>query len=130
MTDDESGIDGDTLINLTLLGMGIFVLFLLALIAFFVTSGPSTTGDAPTEGWVLERVNESYVSVKYEGNGSVKAERLVAKVGTTVRPLNFPPEISRGDSTLLRAKPRKTVAIYWVGEVGGRETLVKTKVGY
>ncbi|MFB6302160.1 MAG: hypothetical protein ABEH78_04795 [Haloferacaceae archaeon] len=115
------GDDGDRLLDLGGLVIGVLLLLMLGALVLAFVGAPSggATGGPPVE-WSVERVNDTHVRITHAGGETVSADRLVVSVDGYDRDVTWEGRITEGDSGVVRAGTNRVVTLYWLTEQGER----------
>lgn len=116
--------DGEQLLDLLGIVLGLLILGGVALLLFTAMNGiPSQQDTAPDGDWTLDRVNTTHVRITYRGDELIAAENLSVTVNGRQRPVSWSERLTRGDAGVLRAREDETVRVYWTGGRGDRVLL-------
>jgi hypothetical protein len=119
--------DGDTILDLVGVGLVLAVLVGVGVVAVAIGAGPTETG-APDANWSVERVNGSFVAITLAGGDPVEPEKLFVTVDTLQRSADWPPLVTEGNGTVVRAGENAVVRLYWDGGRAQKTVLAKWQV--
>lgn len=122
----DRGDDGDRLLNVLGVVLGLFIVVGIAGVVLAGIGGPSTgTDGAPDADWTLDRINESHVQLVHRGGDAVPATDLVVTVDGVRRRASWGGLVDEGDAGVVRADRGMVVQLYWTNDVGERIKLAE-----
>lgn len=111
-------MEGDRLLDV------IGVLILLGLVAggamllvVAINSQPNESQPAPDTNWTVERLNGTHIRLTLDSGEPVETDKLIVTVTGAQRAVDWSGTLFEGDGGILRARPGRSVTIYWKASV-------------